>query len=58
MTLKEALKLNPFDVITYKPTNEQCLVKSVSSNGVFCLFRIQSTAELCKFEDLENILDK
>ena len=43
----------PFDVVIYKPTGERGLVKNVSESGVFVLFRIQSTAQLCKFEDLE-----
>ena len=46
-------KFKPFDVVIYKPTGERGLVKSVTENGVFVLFRIQSTANLCKPEDLE-----
>jgi hypothetical protein len=55
MNKEESKFLEPFDVVIYKPTEEQCLVKQVADNGVFCLFRIQSTAELCKFEDIETI---
>lgn len=44
----------PFDVVIYKPTRERGLVKRVTENGVFVLFRIQSTAQLCKFEDIEK----
>jgi hypothetical protein len=54
MTKDACQLLEPFDVVIYKPTGEQCLVKSISENGVFCLFRIQSTAQLCKFEDLKS----
>lgn len=46
-------KFKPFDVVLYKPTNEEGIVKRVTKDGVFVLFRIQSTAQLCKFEDLE-----
>ena len=46
-------KYNPFDVVLYKPTGEEGIVKRVTEDGVFVLFRIQSTANLCKFEDLE-----
>ena len=46
-------KYFPFTIVVYKPTNERGIVKSVSEKGVFVLFRIQSTAQLCKFEDLE-----
>lgn len=44
----------PFDVVTYKPTNERGLVKKVTDAGVFVLFRIQSTACLCQPESLEK----
>jgi hypothetical protein len=46
-------QFEPFDVVVYKPTGERGLVKSVTDFGVFVLFRIQSTAQLCKPEDLE-----
>lgn len=46
-------KYEPFDVVIYKPTGERGLVKRVTEDGVFVLFRIQSTAQLCKFEDIE-----
>lgn len=45
----------PFDLVLYKPKNEEGLVKSITENGVFVLFRIQSTAALCKPEDLEKL---
>ena len=45
----------PFDLVLYKPKNEVGLVKSITENGVFVLFRIQSTAALCKPEDLEKL---
>lgn len=45
----------PFDLVLYKPRNEEGLVKSITENGVFVLFRIQSTAALCKPEDLEKL---
>ena len=51
---KEMDKYEPFDVVVYKPTGERGLVKRVTEDGVFVLFRIQSTAQLCKFEDLEK----
>lgn len=57
MTKEEASKLQPFDVVIYKDKdkgNVDVLVKSVSDNGVFILPRIQSTAQLTKFEDLEK----
>lgn len=47
------IQFEPFDIVIYKPTGERGLVKKVTENGVFVLFRIQSTAQLCKFEDLE-----
>jgi hypothetical protein len=53
MTKEEALQLKPFDMLLYIPTNKDCLVKRVTDAGIFCIFRIQSTAELCKFEDLK-----
>lgn len=45
----------PFDLVLYKPRNEEGLVKSITENGVFVLFQIQSTAALCKPEDLEKL---
>ena len=42
----------PFDIIIYKPTGERGLVKSTNDIGAFVLFRIQSTAALCKYEDI------
>lgn len=54
MTKEDAKKLEPFDIVVYKPTNQEALVKRVTDRGVFCLFRIQSTAQLCRFEDLEG----
>ena len=45
----------PFDLVLYKPKNEEGIVKSITENGVFVLFRIQSTAALCKPEDLEKL---
>lgn len=48
-------ELQPFDLVLYKPTNEEGLVRRVTENGVFVLFRIQSTAQLCKFEDIEKL---
>jgi hypothetical protein len=50
---EEMNKFEPFDIVIYKPTGERGLVKRVTEDGVFVLFRIQSTAQLCKFEDLE-----
>ena len=51
---KEVFKdYKPFDVIIYKPTGERGLVKSTNDIGAFVLFRIQSTAALCKYEDIE-----
>jgi hypothetical protein len=58
MTKDEGLKLKPFDIVIYtdfKGQNYDVLVKSVTENGVFCLERIQSTAVLFKFEDLNKI---
>lgn len=46
-------KFEPFDVVIYKPTGERGLVKRTTPSGVFVLFGIQSTANLCKYEDLE-----
>lgn len=48
----EDKEFQPFDVVTYIPTGEVGLVKSVNKVGVFVLFSIQSTAKLCKREDL------
>lgn len=45
----------PFDLVLYKPKNEEGIVKSITEIGVFVLFQIQSTAALCKFEDLEKL---
>lgn len=51
---KEVFKdYKPFDVIIYKPTGELGLVKSTNDIGAFVLFRIQSTAALCKYEDIK-----
>jgi hypothetical protein len=55
MTKEEAKELKPFDMVLYKPKNQEGIVKSVTDSGVFVLFQIQSTAALCKFEDLEKI---
>ena len=55
MTKEEAKELKPFDIVLYKPENKEGIVKRVTDHGVFVLFRIQSTAELCRFEDLEKI---
>ena len=55
MTKEEAKELKPFDIVLYKPENQEGIVKRVTDHGVFVLFRIQSTSELCKFEDLEKI---
>lgn len=46
-------KYEPFDIVIYKPTGERGLVKSCNDSGVFVLFRIQSTAQHCKYEDIE-----
>jgi hypothetical protein len=54
MTQEEANKLKPWDVIIYTPEHKDCLVKEVTEFGVRCLFRIQSTSQLCRFEDLEK----
>jgi hypothetical protein len=61
MTKEQAQKLQPFDVVIYKEKfagdrvyNKDVLVKRVTENGVFCLDKIQSTAALYKFEDLES----
>lgn len=43
----------PFDIVIYKPTGERGLVKLCNDIGAFVLFRIQSTAQLCKYEDIE-----
>ncbi len=51
----ERQELQPFDLVLYKPTKEEGLVKKVTRDGVFVLFRIQSTAQLCKFEDIEKL---
>lgn len=53
MTAEEAKQLEPWDVVLYTPTNEDALVKRVTDSGVFLVFRIQSTAQLCRFEDIE-----
>lgn len=55
MTKEEAKELKPFDMVLYKPKNQEGIVKSVTDHGVFVLFQIQSTAALCRFEDLEKI---
>lgn len=51
--MEETNGFEPFDIVIYKPTGERGLVKRVTDSGVFVLFRIQSTAQLCKPEDLE-----
>lgn len=53
MTAEEAKQLEPWDVVLYTPTNEDALVKCVTDYGVFLVFRIQSTAQLCRFEDIQ-----
>lgn len=55
MTAKEAKQLEPWDVVLYTPTNEDALVKCVTDCGVFLVFRIQSTAQLCRFEDIQMV---
>jgi hypothetical protein len=53
--MEETNEFEPFDVVIYKPTGERGLVKRVTEDGgVFVLFRIQSTAQLCNPEDLEK----
>jgi hypothetical protein len=57
MTKEDAMKLQPFDVVVSNIENEQAkdlLVKRVTNNGVFCLERIQSTAVLYKFNQIQN----
>jgi hypothetical protein len=51
--LKMMNKYKPFDIVIYKPTGERGLVKSTNELGAFVLFRIQSTAALCKYDDLK-----
>ena len=53
MTAEEAKQLEPWDVVLYTPTNEDALVKRVTDSGVFLVFHIQSTAQLCRFEDIQ-----
>lgn len=55
MTAEEAKQLEPWDVVLYTPTNEDALVKRVTDSGVFLVFRIQSTAQLCRFEDIQRV---
>lgn len=55
MTAEEAKQLEPWDVVLYTPTNEDALVKRVTDSGVFLVFRIQFTAQLCKFEDIQQV---
>ena len=57
MTTKELQTLKPFDLVRYKITGEQALVKSVREDGkgAFCLFRIQSTAQFCDVRLIEKI---
>ena len=54
MTEQELKQLEPFDVVIYKPTREQALVKSVNERGAFLLFQIQSTAQFCAIETIER----
>jgi hypothetical protein len=56
MTKEEAKKIKPFDIVVY--TNHDgkridVLVKRVSEIGVFGLDKIQSTACLYYFKDIE-----
>lgn len=55
MKKREEMKTDykPFDIVIYKPTGERGFVKSTNEIGAFVLFRIQSTASLCKYEDIE-----
>jgi len=60
MTKEQAQTLKPWDVVVFKDKGNKpsyrdtdVLVKRVVENGVFCLPRIQSTAVLYRFEDLE-----
>ena len=48
-------RYSPFDIVLYKPKNEEGIVKRVTRDGVFVLFRIQSTPAFCKFEDIEKV---
>ena len=43
--------IKPFDIVLYKG-KERGIVKSVAQRGCFVLFGIQSTAHLCKWEDI------
>ena len=53
MTAEEAKQLEPWDVVLYTHTNEDALVKCVTDCGVLLLLRIQSTAQLCRFEVIQ-----
>ena len=57
MTKEEALQLEPFDVVVYTDLNGKSidvLVKRVTEIGVFILPRIQSTANLVNFKDINK----
>lgn len=57
MTKEEALQLEPFDVVVYTDSNGKSidvLVKRVTEIGVFILPRIQSTANLVNFKDINK----
>ncbi|MDR0231596.1 MAG: hypothetical protein LBI82_05695 [Dysgonamonadaceae bacterium] len=58
MKKEDAMKLKPFDMVIYMDKSSgkriDVLVKRVADNGVFGFDKIQSTAALFRFEDLEN----
>lgn len=55
MTAEEAKQFEPWDVVLCTPTNEDALVKRVTDSDIFLVFRIQSTAQLCRFEDIQKV---
>lgn len=56
MTKEKAKLLEPFDIVTVKGkpgmADQDALVKAVTDSGVFCLFRVQSTATLVPFDQI------
>lgn len=54
-TGKANSSFEPFDIVIYKPTKERGLVKKVTDAGVFVLFGIQSTSQLCQPESLIKV---
>lgn len=55
MTKEEAKQLMPFDIVHHINSNKDAIVKEVTNKGVFCVFKINSEAKLCRFSELKKL---